>query len=112
MLADEPIASLDPASARRVMEILGDINKEDEMTVVVSLHRVEYARRYCPHTIAMKDGAIVYDGPFMALVTDFLKKLYGETSEELILPDAPVTEQPIERPVVAIASGALALVTA
>ncbi|WP_321342813.1 phosphonate ABC transporter ATP-binding protein [Breoghania sp.] len=116
MLADEPIASLDPASARRVMEILGGINKEDGMTVVVSLHQVEYARRYCPRTIAMKDGTVVYDGPSSALTTEFLKELYGEASEELVLPDAPVSApvpEPVrERPVVINGSGAPALATA
>ncbi|WP_321335349.1 phosphonate ABC transporter ATP-binding protein [Breoghania sp.] len=120
MLADEPIASLDPASARRVMEILGGINKEDGMTVIVSLHQVEYARRYCPRTIAMKDGEVVYDGPSTALNTEFLKELYGEASEELILPDAPVSAPasapfnvPVrERPVVVNGSGAAALAPA
>lgn len=109
VLADEPIASLDPASAKRVMEILSDISREDGMTVVVSLHQVEYARRYCPRAIAMKDGAVVYDGPSTALTADFLKELYGEASEELILPDAPVSDvpaKPVYRP--ATVSGALA----
>lgn len=116
VLADEPIASLDPASAKRVMEILSGINREDGMTVVVSLHQVEYARRYCPRAIAMKDGEIVYDGPSAALNNDFLKELYGEASEELILPDAPVSdtgvEQVVYRPAVATVSGAQALATA
>ncbi len=64
ILADEPIASLDPASAKRVMETLKSINAEDGITVMVSLHQVEYARRFCPRTIAMRDGEIVYDGLF------------------------------------------------
>ncbi|MCL2591714.1 MAG: phosphonate ABC transporter ATP-binding protein, partial [Betaproteobacteria bacterium] len=54
LLADEPIASLDPESSRRVMDILADVNKKDGMTVLVSLHQVDYATRYCPRTIAMK----------------------------------------------------------
>lgn len=124
MLADEPIASLDPASAKRVMEILAGINREDGMTVVVSLHQVEYARRYCPRAIAMKDGEIVYDGPSAALNNEFLKELYGEASEELILPDAPISDtpvsddqasnlpQPVFRPAAATLSGAQALATA
>ncbi|AXS42389.1 phosphonate ABC transporter ATP-binding protein [Breoghania sp. L-A4] len=117
MLADEPIASLDPASAKRVMEILAGINREDGLTIVVSLHQVEYARRYCPRAIAMKDGGIVYDGPSVALTNDFLKELYGEASEELILPDAPVSDapasgQPVYRPAIVTASGAQALATA
>lgn len=89
LIADEPISALDPSSARRVMDVLSSINSEDGITVVVSLHQVEYARRYCPRTIAMRDGAIVYDGPSTALSNEFLAELYGAASEELVLPDAP-----------------------
>ena len=88
LLADEPIASLDPASARRVMETLVGINREDGITIIVSLHQVEYARRFCPRTIAMQAGRIVFDGPSVALTNDRLKDIYGSASEELILPDA------------------------
>ncbi|MGE4220277.1 MAG: phosphonate ABC transporter ATP-binding protein [Alphaproteobacteria bacterium] len=88
ILADEPIASLDPESARRVMENLARINSEDGITVVVSLHQVQYARRYCPRTVALAAGRIVYDGPSEALTPEFLKELYGSNSEELVLPDA------------------------
>lgn len=91
LLADEPIASLDPASARRVMDVLSDINERDKMTILVSLHQVEYARVYCPRTIALRDGEVVYDGPSNALSNDFLTELYGSASEELVLPgDLPV----------------------
>ena len=87
ILADEPIASLDPASAKRVMEILSEINRSEGAAVLVSLHQVEYARRYCPRTIAMRDGRIVFDGPSRQLTTAFLREIYGDASEELILPD-------------------------
>jgi phosphonate transport system ATP-binding protein len=89
LLADEPIASLDPASARRVMDALADINRTDKITAVVSLHQVEYARRYCPRTIALRDGEIVYDGPSSALTNAFLTELYGSDSEELVRVAAP-----------------------
>ena len=72
LVADEPIASLDPASARRVMDILADINRHDGITVLVSLHQVEYALRYCPRTIALKAGKVAYDGPSSALTPAFL----------------------------------------
>jgi len=88
ILADEPIASLDPASARRVMEVLSDLNAEHGITVLVSLHQVEYARRFCDRTIAMRDGRIVFDGPSRELTLAFLRNIYGEASDELILPDA------------------------
>ncbi|MEA3537474.1 phosphonate ABC transporter ATP-binding protein [Rhizobium sp. CC-YZS058] len=89
LIADEPISALDPSAARRVMDVLSDINVKDGITVLVSLHQVEYARRYCRRTIAMRDGAIVYDGPSTALSNSFLAELYGAASEELVLPDGP-----------------------
>lgn len=88
MLADEPIASLDPASSKRVMETLKTINEEDGITVVVSLHQVDYAVRYCPRTIALRDGQKIYDGPSSALTPEFLHELYGSSSDELILGSA------------------------
>ena len=90
LLADEPIASLDPSSARRVMEILAAVNRDEQITCVVSLHQVEYARRYCPRTIALRDGRVVFDGPSSELTNQMLVELYGDNSEELILPDAPM----------------------
>lgn len=88
LLADEPIASLDPASARRVMETIERINQEDGITVVVSLHQVEYARRFCARTIALESGRVVFDGPSALLTNDRLREIYKTASEELILPDA------------------------
>jgi len=83
IVADEPIASLDPSSARRVMDILAELNREDGITVLVSLHQVEYALKYCPRTIALKDGAIAYDGPSRALTPEFLGEIYGAESTDL-----------------------------
>ncbi len=88
LLADEPIASLDPASALRVMEALERVNREDGITVVVALHQVEYARRFCPRAVAMDQGRIVFDGPCSALSDARLREVYGAASEELILPDS------------------------
>lgn len=86
LIADEPIASLDPSAARRVMDILAELNRSDGITVLVSLHQVEYALNYCPRTIALRDGEVVYDGPSRALTPAFLGELYGAESEELFLP--------------------------
>ena len=86
IIADEPIASLDPKAARRVMDILTELNRQDGITVLVSLHQVEYALSYCPRTVALCDGRIVYDGPSSALTPSFLGELYGAESEELFLP--------------------------
>ncbi|GAB6111779.1 phosphonate ABC transporter ATP-binding protein [Desulfomicrobium salsuginis] len=86
LLADEPIASLDPESSRVVMDILADVHRQDKMTIVVSLHQVEYAIRYCPRTIALRRGRVVYDGPSHALTPSFLKDIYGAETEELFSP--------------------------
>ena len=86
LVPDEPIASLDPASARRVMDILSDMNRADGITILVSLHQVEYALAYCPRTIALKAGEVVYDGPSDALTPALLCSIYGAESSELFLP--------------------------
>jgi phosphonate transport system ATP-binding protein len=91
IVADEPIASLDPNSARRVMDILADLNRHDGITVLVSLHQVEYALRYCPRTVALKAGEVVYDGPSEALTPEFLAAIYGAESEDLFAAFDPRT---------------------
>ena len=83
ILADEPIASLDPEASRRVMEVLARINAEDRTTVVVSLHQVDFAVRYCPRTIALRNGTVVYDGPSAGLTPQLLRQLYGSDADEL-----------------------------
>ena len=99
LLADEPIASLDPESSRRVMDILTEVNQERGMTVLVSLHQVDYAIRYCPRTVALKQGRIVYDGPSSALTPSFLRNLYGAEGATM-LADATekrLVETPFDR---------------
>ena len=83
ILADEPIASLDPEASRRVMDTLAAINAEDGVTVVVSLHQVDFALRYCPRIVALKKGSVVYDGPSAALTQRLLRDLYGAEADEL-----------------------------
>ena len=84
ILADEPIASLDPESSRRVMELLGHLNRSAGVTVLVSLHQVEAARAHCPRTIAMRAGRIVADGPTASFTPARLREIYGSASEELL----------------------------
>lgn len=88
ILADEPVASLDPASSQRVMGLLADVNREFGVTVLVSLHQVEHAFAYCPRTIALKHGRIVFDGPTRSLTPDRLRALYG-AAEEVPAPAPP-----------------------
>ncbi|WPH17397.1 phosphonate ABC transporter ATP-binding protein [Variovorax paradoxus] len=89
VLADEPIASLDPESSRKVMEILARINREDGCTVIVSLHQVDIAMKYCPRVVALNQGQVVFDGPSSALTPALLRDLYGVQAEELLRPAAP-----------------------
>ena len=83
MLADL-IASLDPESSRKVMEILSTIQREDGRTVVVSLHQVDMAIRYCPRVIALNQGQVVYDGPSAKLTPELLRQLYGMQADEFL----------------------------
>ena len=82
ILADEPVASLDPVAARRVMAILQGLNADDGLTVLVSLHQVDYALRYCSRVIALKAGRVVYDGPPSGLGQDRLVDIYGPEFED------------------------------
>jgi phosphonate transport system ATP-binding protein len=84
ILADEPIASLDPESSRKVMDILAQVNREDKCTVVVSLHQVNVAMKYCPRTVALNQGRVVYDGPSVALTPTLLRELYGAEADDIL----------------------------
>jgi phosphonate transport system ATP-binding protein len=96
LIADEPIASLDPGPARRVMDILSDMNRHDGITILVSLHQVDYALRYCPRTIALKAGEVVYDGPSCELTPEMLCDIYGAEQSELF-PDVEITATSVTR---------------
>lgn len=90
ILADEPIASLDPESARRVMSILEEINRHDGKTVIVTLHQVDYAVKYCKETIALKEGEVIFQGNSSQLSNEFLTHLYGaEAGAALLFGDSP-----------------------
>jgi len=89
LLADEPVASLDPVAARKVMELICDLNRREGITTVVTLHQVDYALRYCPRIIALQDGRMVYDGPREGLDAAKLKQIYGPEIEEVFWEGAP-----------------------
>jgi phosphonate transport system ATP-binding protein len=89
ILADEPVASLDPASSRLVMELLATLNRELGVTVLVSLHQVEHAFAFCPRTIALRAGEVVFDGPTCELSAERLRALYGAQTDELFEPQVP-----------------------
>jgi phosphonate transport system ATP-binding protein len=77
ILADEPIASLDPMNAQVVMQSLRDIHEQDGRTVIANLHTLDTARRYCDRVIGMRDGRIVFDGLPEHLTTATAREIYG-----------------------------------
>jgi phosphonate transport system ATP-binding protein len=89
LLADEPVASLDPESTRRVMDLLRQLQRDQGMTLVISLHNVNLARKYCDRIVALREGRLVYDGPPIGLDNQTLRDLYGTHSDELFMDNAP-----------------------
>jgi phosphonate transport system ATP-binding protein len=79
LLADEPIASLDPLNAKLVMDALAELNQRDSITVVCNLHTLDTARAYCRRIVGMAAGRIVFDGPPDALTEPVFRAIYGET---------------------------------
>jgi len=77
IMADEPVASLDPAAADRVMRTLAGISGDDGATILVSLHQIEYALKYCERIIALREGKLLYDGPSSETTAEFFTSLYG-----------------------------------
>lgn len=77
LLADEPIASLDPRNAQIVMQALRDINQNDGITVITNLHTLDTARTFCERIIGMQGGQIVFDGSPDELTEEAARKIYG-----------------------------------
>jgi phosphonate transport system ATP-binding protein len=82
ILADEPIASLDPRSAARVMDILRSINRDDGITVICNLHTIDTARSYCDRVIGMRAGRMVFDGLSSALDRERVKEIYATSGSD------------------------------
>jgi phosphonate transport system ATP-binding protein len=80
ILADEPVASLDPVTAIEIMDLLQDINRRDGITLVVSLHQVDLVRRYAGRVLGLHSGRLVYDGPASGLTEALLRDIYQRPS--------------------------------
>lgn len=93
LLADEPVAALDPASSQRVMALLQALSREG-VTVLVSLHQVAHAIDFCPRTIALQAGRVVFDGPTGELTPPQLSALYGDEAVVALAPGVPPEEPP------------------
>jgi phosphonate transport system ATP-binding protein len=83
LLADEPVSALDPATSHSIMQYLEQMNRQDGVTVIASLHFLSLARRYGTRIIALKDGQLVFDGPPKTIDNAKFKEIYGEDAEEV-----------------------------
>jgi phosphonate transport system ATP-binding protein len=97
VLADEPIASLDPRTARRVMDALRAINRQDGITVVCNLHTLDTARAYCDRIIALSHGRVVFDGVPDMLTNARAREIYGVEADEDGF-DETITSTALARP--------------
>lgn len=91
ILADEPVAALDPVTANMVMEDFVNINKELNISILINIHHVDIALKYCDRIIGVRAGEIVYDGPSKDVTTKVLEMIYGRqlTADE-VMEDADV----------------------
>ena len=100
LLADEPIASLDPRNAAQVMESLRAINREDGITILCNLHTLDAAREYCDRIIGMAKGRVVFDGAPAELTPAATRAIYRadgdehEVSDEMAEPAGWLNPQP------------------
>lgn len=78
ILADEPVAALDPVSANQVMKDFKHINEEYNITVLINIHHVDLALKYAKRVIGIKAGSVVYDGPSSEVDEQVLKIIYGD----------------------------------
>jgi len=82
ILADEPVSSLDPVSARSVLETLKNANEKYGITVIANLHQLDYAREFCNRIIGMNSGRIVYDGPPESLSAVAVEEIYEKERQD------------------------------
>lgn len=95
ILADEPVASLDPRNSQDVMDALQQLNAQSGMTVLCNLHSLDLARTYCSRLIGMKAGRVVFDGVPEALTDDLISDLYGlEANDVSDMGRKPAVRQP------------------
>ncbi len=80
ILADEPVASLDPATSERVLSLLHSVTKEDGITAVVSLHQLEHAKKYADRIVGLSLGRVVFDGKRSDLTDDVIRLIYDTSS--------------------------------
>jgi len=83
MLADEPVASLDPVLAHSILRYLEQLNQEDGITVICSLHFLDLVRRYGTHVVGLRDGQVVFQGLPDEITDERFKEIYGQEAERI-----------------------------
>ena len=84
ILADEPVASLDPKIARQVLDYLKDVSQRLGISVICNLHQIDFAREYAERIIGLSQGKLIFDGPPGALTDDILNQIYGSRMESAL----------------------------
>ncbi|MBB4228853.1 phosphonate ABC transporter ATP-binding protein [Rhizobium mongolense] len=108
VLADEPIASLDPLNAKIVMDALRDINESEGITVITNLHTLDTARNYCERIVGMAAGRVVFDGKPSELTAAAVKEIYGTDKDGAGI-DETMTSTSINMPAPATAQASAGL---
>jgi phosphonate transport system ATP-binding protein len=98
LLADEPVASLDPESARKVMELMVGLSQQYGLTFITSLHQVHIAKKCCDRTIALNKGNLVLDGKTADLTKESLARLYGSQLGDIEMGIEEETPPAVVRP--------------
>ena len=86
ILADEPVASLDPVLAHSILNYLEKLNQEDNLTIICSLHYLDLVQRYATTVVGLRDGKLVYQGSreeIRKMTDDEFKSIYGEEAERI-----------------------------
>lgn len=89
VLADEPVASLDPKISMTILGLLKEASRRHNTTVLCSLHQVAFAKEFADRIVGMKDGEVVYDGPPSGLSNVILRRIYGDVDVNLVRGDQP-----------------------
>jgi phosphonate transport system ATP-binding protein len=84
ILADEPVASLDPKIARQVLDYLKDVSQRLGISVICNLHQIDFAREYAERIIGLSQGKLIFDGPPSALTDDIINQIYGSRAEKAV----------------------------
>jgi len=84
ILADEPVAALDPVSAEKVLDVLKDVNEKTGVTVITNLHNLDYAKHYCESIIGIREGFLIFRGDGKSLNQTMVDEIYHQTEAAVL----------------------------